>query len=84
MTQARKKRRKEENPDILEQGVQAMASRPNPACSLFFYGPPAKNGLYIFIWLKKKFQDEYFLTHTKYMKFSFSVHRLLLKHSHAR
>lgn len=49
----KKKKRRKESPDILKQGVQAMTQRPNSACSLFFYGPLARKGLYIFNWLKK-------------------------------
>ena len=44
----KKKKRRKESPDILKQGVQAMTQRPNSACSLFFYGPLARKGLYIF------------------------------------
>jgi hypothetical protein len=28
------------------------------ACCLFLYGPRAKNGVYIFKWLKRKPEDE--------------------------
>ena len=52
-SQKKKKKSRKESPDILKQEVQAMTQRPNSACSLFFYGPPARKGLYIFNWLKR-------------------------------
>lgn len=36
---------------------QIMAYKPNLACCLFLYNPWAKNGCYIFKWLKKIFCD---------------------------
>lgn len=53
-SQGKKRERKKENPDILKHVCKTMAHRSNPACSLFSYSPPAKNGLYLFKWLKKK------------------------------
>ena len=45
---------------------QELASKPHPACCLFLYSQQAKNGFYVFIWLKKILKNS-ISWHVKYI-----------------
>jgi hypothetical protein len=44
----------------------------DPACTLFFYSQPVKNGLYISTWSERR-EEPYFMPHANHMKFKSSA-----------